>query len=126
MSVSEFEGGAIRVSLGSQDRHVIAIVPAADSEARQDGYDFMFMVCSEICGSFLRNRPSGSARGAASPIRDPQGRGRLDIRPIDTGRSFDVVTGDWIHLGGLTPSRQAPERYTCQSILQRIACCRSR
>ena len=50
MDVSEFEGGAIRISLVSQDRHVIAIVPAADSEARQDGYDFMFMVCSEICG----------------------------------------------------------------------------
>ena len=50
MDVSEFEGGAIRISLVSQDRDVIAIVPTADSEARRDGNDFMFMVCSEICG----------------------------------------------------------------------------
>ena len=54
IDVSEFEGGAIRISLVSQDRHVIAIVPAADSKARQDGYDFMFMVCSEICGSEMK------------------------------------------------------------------------
>ena len=50
MDVSEFEGGAIQISLVSQDRHVIAIVPPADSDARQDGNDLLFMVCSEICG----------------------------------------------------------------------------
>lgn len=44
MDVSEFEGGAIRISLSSQDRQVTAIVPTADSEAREDGYDFVFMV----------------------------------------------------------------------------------
>ena len=52
--VSEFEGGAIRISLVTQDRDVIAIVPGADSEARQDGYEFMFMVCSEVCGSEMK------------------------------------------------------------------------
>jgi len=48
--VSEFEGGAIRIFLITQDRSVVATVTAADSEARQDGYEFMFMVCSEECG----------------------------------------------------------------------------
>ena len=50
MDLSEFEGGAIQISLVSQDRQVIAIVPTADSEARRDGNDIMFMVCSEVCG----------------------------------------------------------------------------
>ena len=50
VDVSEFEGGAIRIFLVTQDRSVIAAVTAADSEARQDGYEFMFMVCSEKCG----------------------------------------------------------------------------
>ena len=54
IDVSEFEGGAIRIPLVTEDQSVIAIVPAADSEARQDGYEFMFMVCSEGCGSKMK------------------------------------------------------------------------
>ncbi len=52
--VSEFEGGAIRISLVTHDRSVVATVTTADSEARQDGYAFMFMVCSEECGSEMK------------------------------------------------------------------------
>ena len=48
------EGGAIRISLVTQDRSIIATVTAADSEARQGGYEFMFMVCSEECGSEMK------------------------------------------------------------------------
>jgi len=53
--VSEFEGEAIRIFLVTQDRSVIATVTAADSEARQDGYEFMFMVCSEKCGFEMKS-----------------------------------------------------------------------
>jgi hypothetical protein len=52
--VSEFEGGAIRIFLVTQERSVVATVTTADSEARQDGYEFMFMVCSEECGSEMK------------------------------------------------------------------------
>lgn len=54
IDISEFEGGAIRISLLTQDRDIIAFVPGADSEARQDGYDLMSMVCSEVCGSEMK------------------------------------------------------------------------
>lgn len=54
VDVSGFEGGAIRIALVTQDRSVIAVVPAADSEARQDGYEFLFMVCSEGCGAEMK------------------------------------------------------------------------
>ena len=50
----EFEGGALRITLATQDKSVIAIVPGADSDARRDGYDFMFMVCSEECGQDMK------------------------------------------------------------------------
>ena len=52
--LSEFEGGAIRITLVTEDRDVIALVPSADSDARGDGADFMFMVCSEDCGSKMK------------------------------------------------------------------------
>jgi hypothetical protein len=54
VDISEFEGGAIRISLVTADRDVIAIITAADSEARRHGYDFMFMVCSESCASEIK------------------------------------------------------------------------
>ncbi len=54
VDVSEFEGLAIRISLVTHDRSVVATVTTADSEARQDGYAFMFMVCSEECGSEMK------------------------------------------------------------------------
>jgi len=54
VDISEFEGGAIRISLVTEDRDVIAIVTAVDSEARQHGYEFMFMVCSKTCASEMK------------------------------------------------------------------------
>jgi hypothetical protein len=54
VDMSEFEGGAIRISLVTEDRDIIAIITAADSEARRHGYDFMFMVCSESCASEMK------------------------------------------------------------------------
>jgi len=54
VDMAEFEGATIRISLVTQDRTVMAIVPTADSHARLDGHDFMFMVCSETCGSEMK------------------------------------------------------------------------
>ncbi|MFC1635797.1 hypothetical protein ACFL5Z_13240 [Planctomycetota bacterium] len=54
VDIAEFEGGAIRISLVTQDRTVTAIVPTAGSQARLEGHDFMFMVCSETCGSEMK------------------------------------------------------------------------
>jgi hypothetical protein len=53
--LSGFEGAGVRISLVTQDRAVNAIVPAADSQARRDGRDFMFMVCSEQCAAELKS-----------------------------------------------------------------------
>ncbi|MFP4027391.1 MAG: hypothetical protein ACLFWL_06335 [Candidatus Brocadiia bacterium] len=52
--LSEFEGAGVRMELVTEDRSVIAIVPPPDSDAARDGYDFMFMVCSEACGAELK------------------------------------------------------------------------
>ncbi len=54
IDLAEYEGGAIRIALFEQNRDVAAIVPSADSQACRDGRDFMFMVCSETCGSELK------------------------------------------------------------------------
>jgi hypothetical protein len=54
VDMAEFEGGTIRISLVTQDCTVMAIVPTAGSQARLDGHDFMFMVCSETCGSEMK------------------------------------------------------------------------
>ena len=54
LDLSEFEGGAIRVSLATEDREVVAIIPGAGSQARRDGHDLMFMVCSESCGAEMK------------------------------------------------------------------------
>lgn len=32
----------------------MAVIPTAGSQARLDGHDFMFMVCSEACGSEMK------------------------------------------------------------------------
>ncbi|OHB79967.1 MAG: hypothetical protein A2Z25_08375 [Planctomycetes bacterium RBG_16_55_9] len=54
MDLSEFEGEGIRITLVTEKRDVIAIVPPADSEARRNGQDMMFLVCSEACGTEMK------------------------------------------------------------------------
>jgi hypothetical protein len=55
VDLTEYEGSAIRLTLATQDRDVICIVPAEDSPARADGYDFMFMTCSEECAVEMKS-----------------------------------------------------------------------
>ena len=54
VDLTEFEGNPISMSLATQDRSVVAIIPTADSQARLEGYDFIFMVCSQECGFEMR------------------------------------------------------------------------
>lgn len=42
------------MTLVSRKRDVIALVPPEDSDARRDGHDLLFMVCSETCAAALR------------------------------------------------------------------------
>jgi len=54
VDLSEYQGGAIRITLVSRNRNIISVVPGADSEARRKGHDFMFMVCSKTCGHEMK------------------------------------------------------------------------
>ncbi|MEW6751625.1 MAG: hypothetical protein AB1505_11715 [Candidatus Latescibacterota bacterium] len=48
------EGGVITLALVEPRRTVTAIVPTRDSQARREGNDLLFAVCSQTCGRALR------------------------------------------------------------------------
>lgn len=52
--IERYRGSAIQMQLRHVDRTVSAIVPTSDSQARKDGNDFLFMLCSEQCAKQLR------------------------------------------------------------------------
>ena len=54
VDLSDCEGKAIRIQLVTRNHSVIALIPAADSDARKEGNDFMFLLCSEECASALK------------------------------------------------------------------------
>lgn len=49
----EHERNVIELAL-TPTRKALAIVPTEDSEARRAGYDLLFVLCSEECGTSLR------------------------------------------------------------------------
>jgi len=49
LDLSEYEGRAIEIMIVARDKRVTMMVTSADSEAKRDGKDFMFMACSEDC-----------------------------------------------------------------------------
>jgi hypothetical protein len=49
------EGTIIQLSLALVDKTVPAIVVASDSEAKRQGYDFAFMLCSQACARSLKD-----------------------------------------------------------------------
>ena len=55
VDLSQYEGHAIRITLATQPRSVTAMVTTADSNAKRDGKDFMFLVCSEECASEMKS-----------------------------------------------------------------------
>jgi hypothetical protein len=49
VDLSEYEGKAIEITIVTISKRVPMMVTSADSEAKREGKDFMFMVCSEEC-----------------------------------------------------------------------------
>jgi hypothetical protein len=55
IDLSEAEGTIVPLSLVRAGRTVMALVPTKDSPAVRDGYDLIFMVCSQSCAQALSN-----------------------------------------------------------------------
>lgn len=55
VDLSEYEGHCIEIGLASEEKQVFMMVTAQGSEAKNDGKDGMFLVCSEKCGNKLKN-----------------------------------------------------------------------
>lgn len=54
VDLQSVKGNVMALQLTRIKRSVWAIVPAGDSDARREGNDFVFMVCSPACGTALR------------------------------------------------------------------------
>lgn len=54
VDISKYEGGIMSVTIASIGKTIWAIVPSADSDARREGKDFMFTLCSDECGDQLK------------------------------------------------------------------------
>ena len=54
VDMTEYEGSAILISLATVPKEVICMVTAADSPAKDEGKDFMFMICSEVCANEMK------------------------------------------------------------------------
>ncbi len=55
IDLSAYEGAALEIVSQTSGRKFFAIVPSSDSDARKDGDDLMFVVCSRECGSELKS-----------------------------------------------------------------------
>ncbi len=53
--LSEYESHCIQIELVSEEKPVYMMVTAQGSEAKKDGKDCMFLLCSEECGKKLKN-----------------------------------------------------------------------
>lgn len=54
VDLSEFESHCIELDLVSEDKSVYMMVTARGSEAKNDGKDGMFLLCSERCANQLK------------------------------------------------------------------------
>ena len=55
VDLSEYEGHCIQIGLVSEEKSVYMIVTGQGSEAKNDGKDAMFLVCSEKCAKKLKS-----------------------------------------------------------------------
>lgn len=55
VDLSEYESHCIQIGLVSEEQPVYMMVTAQGSEAKSEGKDGMFLVCSEGCGKKLKN-----------------------------------------------------------------------
>jgi hypothetical protein len=54
VDLSPYEGHCIQIRLASKDREVFTMVSREGSEAKNEGNDCMFIVCSEKCEKDLK------------------------------------------------------------------------
>jgi hypothetical protein len=54
IDLSAYEGAAVRITVATHGKDLIAVVPAADSDARREGKEILFMTCTEACGLDLK------------------------------------------------------------------------
>ena len=54
LDLSEYESHCVQLDLVSKEKPVYMMVTAQDSEAKNEGKDGMFLVCSEDCGKQLK------------------------------------------------------------------------
>jgi len=54
IDISKYEGKVMPVKITTSGKTIWSIVPSADSDARRNGNDFMFTLCSEKCGDELK------------------------------------------------------------------------
>jgi hypothetical protein len=47
-------GQALSIYMVGPDKTVLIAVTGLDSDARRDGYDFVYMTCSEVCARSLK------------------------------------------------------------------------
>jgi hypothetical protein len=55
IDLDDKEGEFVTLNLALQDKTVVALVTTADSTARAEGYDLMFITCSEECANELKD-----------------------------------------------------------------------
>ena len=55
VDLSEYESHCIQIGLVSEEKPVYMMVTAQGSQARNNGNDGMFLVCSEGCGKKLKS-----------------------------------------------------------------------
>jgi hypothetical protein len=54
IDLTEKEGEFVSLNLALIDKTVFALVPASESAARTEGYDLVFITCSEHCAQALK------------------------------------------------------------------------
>jgi len=54
MDISEYEGEVMPLTIITHGKTVNSFVPPADSDAKRDGNDFLFTICSSLCGYELK------------------------------------------------------------------------
>jgi hypothetical protein len=55
VDLSEYEGHCIQIGLLSEGKSIYMMVTGQGSEAKNEGKDAMFLVCSEKCAKKLKN-----------------------------------------------------------------------
>ena len=55
IDLSDKEGEFVSLNLTLLDKTVFALVPSSSSTAKTDGYDLIFLTCSEDCAQSLKD-----------------------------------------------------------------------